>query len=53
MVSTLELFQFDISGNETKELFPANIKLISITLEVFHLDKSGKDCNELVKFPSK
>ena len=44
---TLEVFQFDIFGNDINDLHPKNIKLISLTLEVFQLDISGNDINEL------
>ena len=44
---TLEVFHFDISGNDINELHSKNIKFIYLTLEVFHFDKSGNDINEL------
>ena len=44
---TLEVFHFDISGNDDNEVHQPNIQLISVTLEVFHFDISGNDDNDL------
>ena len=43
----LEVFHFDISGNEDKFSHSENIPLILITLEVFHIEISGNEDNEL------
>ena len=44
---TFEVFQFDTSGNDDKELQIANIAPMSITFEVFHFDISGNEDKEL------
>ena len=46
MLFTLLVFQFDISGNDTKEEHNANIEVIIFNSFGFHLDKSGKDIND-------
>ena len=43
---TLEVSQFDISGNDFNELHPSNIPLISVTFEVFQFDISGIEIRE-------
>ena len=42
-----KLFQYDMSGIDTKELHPKNMFLIYFIFAVFHLDTSGNDINEL------
>ena len=44
---TFEVFQFDISGNEDKELQIANIEPMSITFEVSNFYISGNEDKEL------
>ena len=44
---TLEVFHFDISGNDDKEPHPENIDNILVTLKVFQFDISGNDDNDL------
>ena len=44
---TLEIFHFDISGNDSIDLQPKNILFISVTLDVFHFDISGNTFNDM------
>ena len=43
---TLEVFHFEISGNDDNDEHPLNIRLILLTLEVFHFDISCNDDND-------
>ena len=46
MSAILEVFHFDIFGNEINDLHPPNIKHMFLIFEVFHFDISGNEINE-------
>ena len=43
---TLEIFHFEISGNDDNDEHPQNIKLMLSTFEIFHFEISGNDNND-------
>ena len=47
MLVTLDVFHFDISGNDINESHLKNIPCILVTLEVSHFDMSGNEINKL------
>ena len=43
---TLEVFQFEISGNDDNDEQLESIELISVTFEIFQFEISGNDDND-------